>query len=447
MIRRIIKRDGRIVPFDRRKIEFAVYQAAVAVGGRDRGRAEKISRLVVDFLERQFRSEQKKSGEILPSVEEVQDAVEKTLIEEGHARTAKAYILYRYEHNLKRKKRDTLSYSQESIPYRKLWEALDWSVEHEFNRIELLNRYLLEDRFEELVDISEDFYRSELSSAAEELRSRLEDLRVIVVAGPSSSGKTTTTNRLGESLEAEGVRFVPINVDNYFFDLETHPQDVDGDYDFETPQALDLELLAEHIRRIIDGEPVDVPCYDFKKGKREGSAGRIHLGERDVLLVDSHHGLYEGLLEGLEQDRIATVYVETLSQIRGADGEFIRWTDIRLMRRMVRDLQFRNYNPLQTIRHWHLVRRSELRYIVSRLKSAQIIINSFLPYELFVLKGRVDQFFPEIIRELEDDPDALDAGNRAGRLQSLLGSLAGTGEESVVPVDSILREFIGSDSS
>src|SRR5512137_1162209 len=278
MIDRIVKRDGRVVPFNRDKITFAVLSAAVAVGGRDRATAERVTDDVIRLLE------QRTAADSIPAVEEVQDLVEKVLIERGHARTAKAYILYRYEHALKRAGRRSLTYSADNIPYEKLWEALSWAVDHDCVRLEEIDCAVRQGRFAELVAAGEEFYARELDAAAEAIRERLGSIRLVIVAGPSSSGKTTTTIKIEERLAAEGASFVPINVDNFFLDLAVHPRDPRGDYDFETPQALDMARIGDTLERLLAGERVQLPFYNFKTGRQEGTSGSLQLAPRQILL-------------------------------------------------------------------------------------------------------------------------------------------------------------------
>jgi len=437
MIKQILKRDGRIVPFNREKITFAVLQAAISVGGRDRVKAEKVTDDAVRMLEQRQREDS------IPTVEEVQDLVEKALIERGHAKTAKAYILYRYEHALKRVGRKSLTYSADNIPYDKLWEALSWAVDHRCVRLRQMSESIREGRFQELIRDCEEFYNQELNRAVGKLSECLESVKMIIIAGPSSSGKTTTTIKVEKQLKAMGYTFVPINVDNFFLDLEEHPKDLRGDYDFETPQALDIALINKTFRGLLSGQRVEIPFYNFKTGKREGSSGQLELGEGEILLVDSLHGLFPDMTEGIPEEQKFRLYIETLSQIKDRNNQFIRWADIRLLRRMVRDMQFRAYSPAQTIRHWHFVRRSELRYIVPRLREAEVIVNSFLTYEIPIMKQRVGELFPQFIRQFKDDPDGADAHDRAVRIHRIFEELPVWTDERIVPKDSLLREFIG----
>ena len=437
MIAMIIKRDGRAVPFLKEKITSAVYRAAVACGGRDKTEAELVTANVLEMLEaRQDRGS-------WPTVEEIQDLVEKALIERGHARTAKAYILYRYEHALKREGKASLTYSEENIPYRKLWEALSWATDHACVSLSQLSREIDSGRFKDLVAAADDFYESELDAAAEKMLSRRDDLRIVIIAGPSSSGKSTTTIKVREKLAAAGVTTVPLSVDNYFYDLEAHPKIGADDYDFETPQALDLALIDQHLHALVGGAGVVVPRYDFKTGRRTGDSGTVRLAPDQVLLIDSLHGLFPDMTRSVPEEMKFRLYVETLSQIKAADGRYIRWADIRMLRRVVRDMQFRNYSPRATIRHWHLVRRAELRYIVPELRRAHALVNSFLSYELPIMKGRVEPHLGPLIEQFASDPETEDAHERAARVKWLLDQVPVVRDESVIPDRSLLREFIG----
>ena len=437
MIAKIIKRDGRAVPFLKEKITSAVYRAAVACGGRDKAEAELVTADVCAMLEAR---QDRKSW---PAVEEIQDLVEKALIERGHARTAKAYILYRYEHALKREGKASLTYSEENIPYRKLWEALSWATDHGCVTLSQLSHEIDSGRFMDLVAAADDFYERELEAAAEKMLSRRDDLKIVIIAGPSSSGKSTTTIKVKEKLAAAGITTLPLSVDNYFFDLEAHPKIGADDYDFETPQALDLALIDQHLQALVGGAGVVVPRYDFKTGRRTGDSGTVRLAPDQVLLIDSLHGLFPGMTRSVPEDMKFRLYVETLSQVKAADGRYIRWADIRMLRRVVRDMQFRNYSPRATIRHWHLVRRAELRYIVPELRRAHALVNSFLAYELPIMKGRVEQHLGPLIEQFASDLETQDAHERAVRVKGLLEQVPPVRDESVIPDRSLLREFIG----
>ncbi|MCD6123147.1 MAG: hypothetical protein J7K04_15020 [Spirochaetales bacterium] len=443
MLEKIVKRDGRIVPFNKDKIAFAVLQAAIAVGGRDNEEAEKVADEVIKMLSR------KKYGNSYPTVEEIQDMVEKVLIERGHAKTAKAYIVYRYEHALKRQGQKSLTYSSENIPYRKLWQALSWAVDKKCVTLSQIAEYVdrrmdSERGFTALIKESEAFYKSQLEEVEKRILDDIERIKIIIIAGPSSSGKTTTTIKITEGLKKSAdVGFVPLNVDNYFLDLDDQPKDTTGDYDYETPQALDLELIRKHLNALINGEEVPVPKYNFKTGKREGVLEKLKLKSNDIILIDSLHGMFPGIMEGIDDTKKFKLYIETLSQVKDENLRFIKWADIRMLRRMVRDMQFRNYSPEKTLTHWHLVRRSELRYIISRLRDANAIVNSFLPYELPVMKKRIGALFPGFVEKYKNNPERDDAFTRAERVLRLFKEIPQWNNEDAIPQDSLLREFIG----
>ncbi len=438
MLKKLVKRDGRIVPFKREKITFAVLQAAIAVGGRDKREAELVAGEVIRILET------KRYGKSYPTVEEVQDLVEKVLVERGHARTAKAYILYRYEHALKRQGKTSLTYSSENIPYRKLWQALSWAVDKHCVTLSQISDYINSGQYGELIGESEAFYQSQIEEVKKKILGSIDAVKIIIIAGPSSSGKTTTTIKITEALKSErDIRFVPLNIDNYFLDLDMQPKDINGDYDYETPQALDLPLIRKHLLALINGEEIQVPGYNFKTGKREGVIEKLRLKKSDIILIDSLHGMFPEMMEGIDEDKKFKLYIETLSQVKDKNFQFIRWADIRMLRRMVRDMQFRNHSPEKTLTHWHFVRRSELRYIISRLRDADVVVNSFLPYELPVMKKRLGSLFPEFIEKYRKDEERQDAYTRAVRISGIFDEILKWENESVIPGNSLLREFIG----
>ena len=194
-IKSVVKRDGSVVDFTPQRITNAIYRAAVAVGGRDKATAEKLSDEVVQVLEAQT-----PAGEI-PTVEQIQDTVEKVLIEKGHARVAKAYILYRAERaQLREKRADSRTKPSSNIPWSKLWRVLDWAVDHNVHSVEHLNERIRKGEISQIVAESEAFYNEDVENAANLAALRKEDLRMVIIAGPSSSGKTTTTIKMGESV-------------------------------------------------------------------------------------------------------------------------------------------------------------------------------------------------------------------------------------------------------
>jgi uridine kinase len=265
----------------------------------------------------------------------------------------------------------------------------------------------------------------------------------VIVAGPSSSGKTTATTKLTQALRDRGLDIVPLNVDNYFFDLEMHPKDEFGDYDFEVPQALDLELIDRHLSELLEGTPAEVPRYDFKSGLRVSETDRLELESGQILLIDSLHGLFPPMTRSVPAERKFRLYTETLCQIKDQTGKFIRWADVRMLRRMARDMKYRQYTPVRTVGHWHYVRRSEKSYILPYIGEVEYILNGALSYELPYMKSHLIEFFPEILETYRRDSHRQDALMRAERTHALLQSIEKVEDESLIPGDSVLREFLG----
>ncbi len=436
----VVKRTGAVVPFNPDRITNAIYRAAVAVGGRDRSIAEGLTQQVVAILEEIAPPDHP------PTVEQIQDVVEKVLIENGHAKVAKAYILYRDDRARQRREKAGRGYRESgNIPWRKIYEVLRWSLDHDLYTVERLNARIARGEFAHIVQESDRAYEEDVNTAAQLIADRRDQVKLVIIAGPSSSGKTTTTIKLGQRLSRIGLSLVTMNVDNYFFDLELHPRDEFGDYDFETPQALDLALISRHLARLIAGEEIRIPHYDFTTGRRTDDATPMRLGPDDILLIDSLHGLYPAMTQDVDKGHKFLLYVETLLQMKGPDGRMVRWTDLRLMRRIVRDASFRAYDPQRTLEHWHYVRSSEMRNIIPFSRTTDYVINGALAYELPVMRHRLIEHFAQWAQDYEGDPLRIDARVRAQRVYTLLQAVSPiqASDEQAIPSTSPLREFIG----
>ena len=437
----VIKRSGVKVPFTLQRISNAIYRAAVAVGGRDRETAEKLADQVIGYLENTIPKDH------IPHVEEIQDAVEKTLIENAHAQVAKAYILYRDERARLRDQRENLTYrSSQNIPWEKIWQVLDWAATHDLNTVEKYNQRLKKGELAQITSESEMFYEEDIKNAARQISDRRDELKIVLISGPSSSGKTTTTIKIGQLLKQMDIELVALNVDNYFFDIDLHPKDEFGDFDYETPQALDLALINDHLSRLIAGEEVRIPFYDFKNGRRINDQTPMKIGKKEIILIDSLHGLYPPMTEDISPENKFKLYLEPLLQMKSSSGQYIRWTDIRLMRRMLRDAAYRAYDPEKTLNHWHYVRASEMRHIVPNLINADLIINSSMPYELSIYKSRLFEQFKKWEVKYKDDALREDSYTRAHRIHAMLAEFDPLADDSFVPGDSVIREFIGGSS-
>jgi uridine kinase len=437
-IESVVKRSGAVVPFNPERVTNAIYRAAVAVGGRDRATAEQLSAKVVQLLEK------KTPPGHVPQIEEIQDSVEKVLIEEGHAKVAKAYILYREERaRARHESAQIASQPDQNIPWAKIWHILNWAIDQGVNTIKGLNERIARGELPELIAASEKLYHEDVENAAQLILSRKDKVRTVIITGPSSSGKTTTTIKIGQHLERVGLHLVTLNVDNYFYDLEQHPKDEFGDYDFETPQALDLALINEHLTRLIAGEEVRIPHYDFKSGKRAGDSTPMKLRPGDIILIDSLHGLYPAMTQSVPDEQKFRLYLEPLLQMKDNEGQYIRWTDIRLMRRMLRDSAYRAYDPEKTLLHWHYVRSGEMRNIVPFHHTADYLISSAMPYELNIYRPKLLKSFEQWTEKYANDPLREDAHERAARTSGFLREITPVEDDAIVPKDSVLREFIG----
>jgi len=435
--KQIIKRDGTRVPYDRDRIVTAIFKAAASIGGRDRFVAEQLAGIVERRLEQMY-------GTASPTVEDIQDLVETVLIDEGHAETARAYISYRNRRAQLRESRADLALSTfNNVPYKKIYDVLRWNLDHGCESVEGLNQIIAGGTFPELIAACEMRYADECRAAAENVLSKIDDVRVIIVAGPSSSGKTTTTIKMMETLRREGYSLKAINIDHYFFNLEDHPKDEFGDYDYETPAALDLELINRHLEQLLAGETIRTPDYNFHTGRRTLDVHELSLAPNEILLIDSLHGLYADMTRSVPAQNKFKLYIETLGQLRSAAGEFMRWADHRLMRRMIRDSWHRSHKPEETITHWHYVRKSELQYIIPYNASVDFLVNSAMPYEIPILKNKLFNYFPAAMEQFKNNPARQDAYIRARRVFELLNPLTAWTDDSVVPTKSLFREFIG----
>lgn len=436
-IEKILKRDGSVVPYDRARVTDAIHRAILSVGQQDRGRAEQLARKVEHALNASY------GNDAIPSVEDIQDVVEATLMAGQHAHTARSYIIYRHERAKLRAMRNVSLEVTDNIPYRTIYDVLVWNMNHSCDSVAGLNRLVADGGFPDLVRHTDRRYEEELDGVVDVILARAHKVRLIVVAGPSSSGKTTTMLKIAERLGKRGYGLKTLNLDHYFLSLDRHPVDEFGDRDYETPQALDLTLINEHLERLLAGATIQTPHYDFKTGERRLDAHDMRLAPDQILLIDSLHGLYDAMTKSVPAESRFRLYVETLGQLRGPDGRLMRWADNRLLRRMIRDKHFRNLQPMETVAHWHYVRRSELQHIIPFISRVDAVVNTALPYELPILKHRLYSYLVPAIEAYRDEPRRLDAYIRARRLRDLLTPLTAVEDDVSVPAHSLLREFIG----
>ncbi len=299
-----------------------------------------------------------------------------------------------------------------------------------------LNGLIRDGGIREFIEVAEALQDRKIAEIADRVNARRDTVRVVLIAGPSSSGKTTFSKRLMVQLRVVGRNPVTISLDDYFFDRDHTPKDDQGAPDYEALGALDVALLNEHLLALMRGEEVQLPSFDFHTGSRRSGAGeRLRLPERAVLILEGIHGLNGELTPAVPREAKYLVYVSALTQLNLDDHNRIPTTDNRLVRRLVRDSQFRGHDALTTLRMWPSVRRGEDRNIFPFQNGADSAFNSALDYELAVLKVLAEPLLSSVP---PDQPEYQDA-------RSLLGFLANFASLNPrwVPPDSILREFIG----
>ncbi|MBN2384806.1 response regulator SirA [bacterium] len=457
---KIKKRTGVLVPFEQARIGEAIFKAAQSNGGfkqdiisdsiynefkgkTDQEIANLLSDDVVMCLNANASSNSRDNP---PDIETIQSMVVHVLRSRGFIDTADVYEVYRWG-KTKVREGDIAEeqFARNGYPDATMKKIQAWNVAHNCETIQKLNSWVLSGRFHDLVRLCIEEYDRMLDEAAERFLNKGQ-VRLLIVAGPSSSGKTTTTNKLEQRLNKHGITFKTLNLDNYFLGLSEYPQDMFGDWDFETPHALRLDLINEHLKRLLAGETVKAPVYDFKRGTSIPEAMDVSIKPTDVLLLDSLHGLYPPMTDGLPEELKFKIFFEAMPMQMVGDGSSkvaIKWTDVRMLRRMLRDREHRNHNPAMTLGHWHFVRKAELRDMFPYIFTTDLIINGALAFELPVLKTCMANDFPDPQEFLKRG--RLDAYTRGERVQRVLDSLVAQPDISteIIPADCHLREFIG----
>ena len=394
-----------------------------------------------------------------PTIETIQDEVLHALRSYGFQKTADAYECYRWgRHWLRNGAITQAQFAGNGVPLAFVEKALEWNRRHGVDTVAGLNETIRSGRIADVIAASLAVYEASLDEAAQKVVSRLnagDKLRMIWVSGPSSSGKTTTTVKLTERLKQHGLRFLMLNLDDYFWSSIEHPTDWLNDRNYETPEALDIQLLNSHLRALLAGETIEKPVYSFKEGRRVASK-QVKLERDQILLLDCLHGFYPPITEGIDGSMQFRIYIEAMNVLYEGDGVTKRltpFTDARLIRRMLRDAKYRNHSALGTLLHWHYVRYGELFSIIPLQGLADHVVNGGFPIDLPALKP----FFigeggllpkPEEFTPYEG---FLDARIRYNRVKGLLESVAGFPQQQVsdfnlIPGDAVIREFIGGSS-
>ncbi|MGB7095240.1 MAG: nucleoside kinase [Anaerolineales bacterium] len=297
-----------------------------------------------------------------------------------------------------------------------------------------LNDAIYTGRIREVILVSEALHEQRVADIADEVAANMDRTRLVFIAGPSSSGKTTFAKRLTIQLLAHGISPFSFEMDNYFVERQHTPLDENGEFDFESLQALDLPLLTNDLQHLIAGKNIQMPNYNFVSGQRElGEVVQLEPGQ--IIIVEGIHGLNPELLPEIPPDQTFRVFVSALTQLNLDRHNRVSTTDTRLLRRIVRDARERGYSALETINRWESVRRGEKRYIFPYQENADIMFNSALAYELPVLKSLAE---PLLLQVPLGTPEFIEAKRLLAFLEWFLPL-----EDDLVPDNSILREFIG----
>lgn len=313
-------------------------------------------------------------------------------------------------------------------------ESLKWGEMMNIRTVGDLNERIVKQEIHDLILVQEVLQEQKICEIAEQI-SAAPEKKLIMIAGPSSSGKTTFSHRLSTQLAAKGLKPHPIPMDNYFVEREDTPRDADGNPDYECLEALDIELFNRNMTDLLAGKPVDMPVYNFKTGKKEYRGNVLQLGPEDVLVIEGIHGLDDRMSYTLPREKKFKIYISALTQLNIDEHNRIPTTDGRLLRRIVRDARTRGTSAKDTIAMWPSVRRGEEMHIFPYQEEADVMFNSALIYELSVLKVYAQPMLFGIGR---DEPEY----QEAKRLLKFLDYFVSIPSEEI-PLNSLLREFVG----
>lgn len=302
-----------------------------------------------------------------------------------------------------------------------------------------LNRAKREDRMSEVIQVAEAYQSKQIGEIAEEITRRFQEgVRVVLISGPSSSGKTTFRKRLEIQLLVNLLRPMGISLDDYFVDRDKTPLDEHGEKDYESLYALDLDLFEQHMLRLMQGEEVELPFYNFVTGKREYRKNYLKMGGNSILIVEGIHGLNPELTAHIPSEKIFKVYVSALTTISLDDHNWIPASDNRLIRRIVRDYRYRGYSAEQTISRWDSVRRGEEKWIFPFQENADVMFNSAMIYELAAIRRHAEPILMQVPRTAPEYSEAY-------RLLKFLSYFNYITDRELPPT-SLLREFLGGSS-
>lgn len=350
-----------------------------------------------------------------------------------------AFLVSAYQHGVvlqipKRKQTEEIvPFTPQPKLFHVMQRSREWTKTMGVDTVGALNDEITHGNINHLILLQEGLQEKLLADIADEIVSK--NKRIILIAGPSSSGKTTFSHRLSIQLQIAGLTPHPVSMDDYFLDRELSPRDENGNYNFETIASLDVDLLTKHINQLLDGEEIDVPSYNFISGKREYRGHKLKIGEKDVLVMEGIHGLNGTLTNEIPEDAKYRIYVSALNQINLDEHNRIPSSDGRLLRRIVRDAMTRGNDARETISRWDSVRKGEEDNIFPYQEEADVMFNSAQIYEIAVLKQYAE---PLLFAVPKDCPEY----QEAKRLLKFLEYFLNIPSEAI-PKTSLLREFIG----
>lgn len=328
------------------------------------------------------------------------------------------------------------------IPQDKLYQVFSeykrWGKILEVTDIGHLNKVVEQKHSGPMIKISEALHEKKISQIADKIKARQKKVKVILIAGPSSSGKTTFGKRLAIQLMVNGIKPINLSLDNYFVDREMTPRDEKGEYDYECIDALDIATFTDNMQRLMNGEEVEIPKFSFETGQRYYDGEKFKISKNNVIIVEGIHGLNPKLTQLLPQESLFKIFVSALTSIAIDNHNLINPTDNRLLRRMVRDYKYRNYSALDTLKRWESVLLGEQKHIVPYQEEADAMFNSALIYELGALKTQAEPLLREVTQQHPEHSKAL-------RLLKFFSYIRAVPTREVPPT-SIIREFLGGSS-
>lgn len=446
LIREVIHTNGKTEPFDIKKTEHVLWEVIKQIRGFNR---KKFETEVMPYIKKRY--------ENFPftniTTKQINELIINALEEGGHDSTLEAYLVFTAQKSLIKSKKLS-AWINLGVPYQVIFDtAVICGLNSCLTLQQLSEIGKDKDKIKEIMLIFEKNYKMQLETAALKVKERIEEgARVIIIAGPSSSNKTSTTLWITKILKEKykmNLNIYPLHVDDYFKEKHEFPIDKFGDPDYESPDALKIKLIDKHIKDLINGKEIEKPVYDFKTSSQIG-VERVKLSPNSIVLIDCLHGLTPDITASIPDDKKIKIYIECMPILLWDNkyenplefrNLFTRWTDWRIMRRTIRDDQSRGTNPYKTFGHWHYVRKWELRSLIPYLINVDITINSYNPVEIFYFKAYLWDKLDTIIEGLKRE-NRLDGYERALRVKKMLENIPAFNDTSIITDDSPMLEFI-----